>query len=541
MFETAFTFGLTQFARSLSLPERLQRRPFRNAALELWRLRNTSLDALYYDIRALTSDEAFYISGALAAEGLIMIVPPTGQGMLTLCETVDEYLLRGGRQVRVMAVAGIGGSAAGSAAFARNVADAVGAPVAAVVSGYGLGDLVAEALGSNFFFGHLGFLRRNFEMIDDMVGRPHFGDYTRRPTLHDAPRRTSLDADTVEALLMHNELRFDLVTGHSKGNLIVNEALTAIAEEAPSRLAQLRERMRVISFGTRIALPEPLAAPLSVMGELDWYGEMNARGPTANTIRVPRAGHSTNTSLPGALNVTALLTQVLADQPVSDQPVSDQPMAKAQTGEAVKKPEPETVAKPVELKTPAPKPLSIVKTKPTAPTPEPVIEAKAEKAASAPVETKAANKPAPVTLAEPKTETVTVSAPEPVVIEAAKEAPPEPVAKQVVKPVLEAPAPRAATSDKKDVQAPQAGVTPAPVQAEAKADKPADPAPVVPAAVDAVAVTETALPAPAAQVAESPAVPPVIAKLATTPKQPVQNRPGPNQPRNGSRKRPRKR
>ncbi|BCH54982.1 cell envelope biogenesis protein OmpA [Agrobacterium vitis] len=312
MFETAFTFGLTQFARSLSLPERLQKRPLRNVALEPWRLRNSSLDALYYDIRALTSDEAFYISDALAAEGLIMIVPPTGQGMLTLCETVDEYLLRGGREVRAMAVAGIGGSAAGAAAFARNVADAIEAPVCAVVSGYGLGDVVAEALGGAFFFGPLGFLRRNFEMIDDLVGRPQFGAYQRRPKPSQPPRRTSLDADTVQALLCHPDLRFNLVTGHSKGNQIVAEALNAIEKEAPERLSILAERLQIITFSTRVALPAPFSPPLAIIGELDWYGELNATAPVTNIVRVARAGHSTNISLPGALKITDLLVQALS-------------------------------------------------------------------------------------------------------------------------------------------------------------------------------------------------------------------------------------
>ncbi|ACM37304.1 MULTISPECIES: hypothetical protein [Rhizobium/Agrobacterium group] len=317
MFETAFTFGLTQFARSLSLPERLQKRPLRNAALEPWRLRNSSLDALYYDIRALTSDEAFYISDALAAEGLIMIVPPTGQGMLTLCETVDEYLLRGGREVRAMAVAGIGGSAAGAAAFARNVADAIKAPVCAVVSGYGLGDVVAEALGGAFFFGPLGFLRRNFEMIDDLVGRPQFGAYQRRPKPSQPPRRTSLDADTVQALLCHPDLRFNLVTGHSKGNQIVAEALSAIEKEAPERLTILAERLQIITFSTRVGLPAPFSPPLAIIGELDWYGELNATAKVTNIVRVARAGHSTNTSLPGALKITDLLAQTLSASPAN--------------------------------------------------------------------------------------------------------------------------------------------------------------------------------------------------------------------------------
>ncbi len=312
MFNTAFTFGLTQFARSLSMPERLQKRPFRNAALEPWRFRNSSLDALFYDIKNLTAEEAFYISDSLAAEGMLMIVPPTGHGMLTLCDSVDEYLLRGGRDVHVMAVAGIGGSAAGAAAFARNVADAVDAPVAAVVSGYGLGDILSEAMGGHFFFGPLGFLRHNFEVIDDLVGRPQLGDYQRRSNTPQTPRPVSLDTDTVEALLKHEQLHFHLVTGHSKGNLIIAEALTSLENDAPERLDTMAETLQLISFGTRISVPGKIAPALSIMGELDWYGELNATAAPHDTIRVARSGHSTNSDMPGALKVTALLQEALA-------------------------------------------------------------------------------------------------------------------------------------------------------------------------------------------------------------------------------------
>ena len=67
MFETAFTLGLTQFARTLSFPERLQHRAARNGVLEPWRARNTSLDSLFYDVSRLTAEEIFYVSDAIAA------------------------------------------------------------------------------------------------------------------------------------------------------------------------------------------------------------------------------------------------------------------------------------------------------------------------------------------------------------------------------------------------------------------------------------------------------------------------------------------
>ncbi len=312
MFETAFALSLTHFARSLSFPERLQRRPGRNAALEPWRLRNANLDAFFYDVKALTAEETFYISDVIAAEGLIMIVPPTGAGMLTLCDTVEEYLVRGGRNVHALTVAGVGGSAIGAAAFARNVADAIGEPVAAVVSGYGLGDIINEAVGGAFFFGWLGHMRNDLEAIDDIVGRPQLGAYQDRHVRELKPNGSCLDADTVKSLLANPELSFHLLAGHSRGNRVLSEALYALKLENPKRLKALAGGLRVVTFGGRITMPPDCRNVVDVIGDLDWFGEINSRPLIDTDIRIPYAGHSTNTGFPGALAVTNILKEIIA-------------------------------------------------------------------------------------------------------------------------------------------------------------------------------------------------------------------------------------
>lgn len=312
MFDTAFTLSLTQFARSLSFPERLQHRPVRNAALELWRLRNIGFDAMFYDVKALTAEETFYVSDAITAEGLIMIVPPTGQGMLTLCDNIDEYLLRGGRDVHAIAVAGIGGSAIGAAAFARNVADALGEPVAAVVSGYGLGDMVNEATGGAFFFGWLGHIRNDFEVLDDVVGRPHLGAYDKRRADTAKPRHSSLDTDTVQTLLADPRLSFHTLAGHSKGNRVLSEALYALKAEDQARIRALAAGLRIVTFGGRIAMPPDFRDVIDVVGALDWYGEMNSRPQIGTDVSAPLVGHSTNTGFPGSLQVTRILKDIIA-------------------------------------------------------------------------------------------------------------------------------------------------------------------------------------------------------------------------------------
>lgn len=389
MFETAFALGLTQFARSLSFPERLSQRPVRNAALEPWRLRNTGMDALYYDVKALSADETFYISDSLASEGLIMIVPPTGGGMLTLCDSVEEFRLRGGRNVRAMAVAGIGGSAIGAAAFARNVADAIDAPVAAVVSGYGLGDIVNEAIGGAFLFGWLGHVRSNLEVIDDVVGRPKLGAYGKRDEETDTGRRTGLDADTVSTLLADPTLSFTLIAGHSRGNRVIADALYALKTSDPGRIETLANTARIVTFGGRIKMPEAFTEVIDVVGELDWFGELNSRPKIATDIKVSFCGHSTNTDLPTALKVTKIISDILrGEAPAAEAPVE------ATTAT------PETVAASLVEDTVAE--LVTIETEPVEPQALPVLAVEAPLPAVITVEPPVPDEPLPETSASPE-------------------------------------------------------------------------------------------------------------------------------------------
>ncbi|NTJ07765.1 hypothetical protein [Rhizobium lusitanum] len=324
MFQTAFTLSLIQFARILSLPERLQRSPLRNLALEGLRQRNVALDALFYDIKVITPEEAFYISDSLAAQGAIMIVPPSDVAPIILCETVDEFVLRGGDKVRALAVAGIGGSALGAAAFARNVADAIQGPVAVVVSGYGIADVITEAFGGLFFFGHLRGLRPMLETLDDLAGRPKVGAYG-----DGAAARTSLDTRTVQALLADPRLSFRLLVGHSKGNLVLSAALHDLCKEDEIRVADLAETMKIVTIGARIAMPPAFTDVVDVMGEWDWFGEINSRPFIDADRHIPHAWHHTNTDFGGHLPVTSTLQEILATSPMAADARAEESSAEA--------------------------------------------------------------------------------------------------------------------------------------------------------------------------------------------------------------------
>ena len=364
MFQTAFTYQLTHFARFLSLPERLQNAPLRNLSLEPLRQRNTALDAFFYDIKVVTPDEAFYISDSLAAVGSLLIVPPSGQGQLTLCDTLDEYFLRGGAEVTVLALAGAGGSALGAAAFARNVADAVGKPVATVVPGYGIADAIGEVMGGTFLFGWLGQVRHGFESVDDLSGRPHYGVDPEKNAAAAACPHHCRDVQTVLALLADPRAKIGLLAAHSRGNTMLSEALTAMRGIDAKRLADIAASARVVTFGAKIAMPPVFTDVIDVIGEWDWFGEINSRPFIATDRRIGNVGHHTNTEIPGHIDVANVLREILAAGPqagneenIETAETALQSVTSEPQGEAAAEAVPQQDAAPVEEPRPAASPV----------------------------------------------------------------------------------------------------------------------------------------------------------------------------------------
>lgn len=311
MLSTLSTLRATQIGRTASLPQRAKETPVRTAILEAIRQRNAVLDALFYDVKRVGEDEAVATSPWLAAEGAILLVPPSGGAALTLCKSIDDFVERGGTEVRSLAVAGVGSSALGSAAFARNVADATGRTVAAVVSGYGLADVAAEALGGFFLFGTLNSVRHTFEPLDRMteagvIAEPATSEWSGSELI-----RTSRDTVSVMELLEHDQLRFDHLVGHSKGNLVLSEALYQLRHRNPARAAALAEAIQIVTVSARISMPPGFKHVVDVMGGWDWFGGLNSRPDIKIDHVVPHAWHHTNTELPFHLPVAKTLTAIL--------------------------------------------------------------------------------------------------------------------------------------------------------------------------------------------------------------------------------------
>ena len=211
-----------------------------------------------------------------------------------------------------MAVAGVGSSALGAAAFARNVADAIGEPVAAVVSGYGLADLATEALGGFFLFGAANSLRHGFEWLDRLRESGAVADpgTSKAGAETGSPMQRSKDTRTVQALLSHKALKLKLLIGHSKGNLVISEALFQMRALDATRLKQIAKQMLIVTVSAKIAMPPDFEHIVDIIGQIDGFGALNSRWDLGTEVTVPFAWHHTNTELPMHLPVTETLRKL---------------------------------------------------------------------------------------------------------------------------------------------------------------------------------------------------------------------------------------
>ncbi|MEM6747359.1 MAG: hypothetical protein AAF608_08060 [Pseudomonadota bacterium] len=261
--------------------------------------RNQSLDAVFYDLGVLTSEEINQARGLSLAEGRVLRVEPgRGTGVKDL-GSAREVLSSPSDIPRHLAVAGVGSSVVGTAAFARNVAEAVAAPVAAVVSGYGMRDLLSEALGGWFWFRTLNKVHRATEDLAASRGQSY------------QPFASAgfLGADTaaLRTLFSADEPLFETVVGHSKGNLAISEGLYQAGDAA----TDLLESARIITIGAAIYMPDDAKTVVDVMGELDGFGLMNSHADVTIDITMPRAWHHTNTATWCPLDVVDAVRQAI--------------------------------------------------------------------------------------------------------------------------------------------------------------------------------------------------------------------------------------
>lgn len=311
-------------------------KPFIEPILRSWRLWNTTFDTLFYDVGLLTT--ALLTKGTIVVteatansnsprhpltildltaqsnpSGSIIIVdanlaPYVGKPFLDMKEFFEFANGTEGAEIHTLTITGVGSSAFGSVAFAWDVSEALGEPVAAIVPGYGLADVVPQALGGWFGFEMYDAVQSvsqeilaNFAPTLALMGKDLARSTPGRETaLTGAPvfRHGSAASDDVHAILQ-NVPGITRVIGHSKGALAIENALRSLPSDRT-------EEITVHTFGCVISEEVPCQRYFQQLGPIDALGFLNSGGNSPECR--PFADHSTNSLIPLSLLVTKSLT-----------------------------------------------------------------------------------------------------------------------------------------------------------------------------------------------------------------------------------------
>ncbi len=280
--------------------------------------RNTALDWLFYDVGNLTASEYAMLVGEPNREGSILVVWPSGiKDDIGVRKYADHAELKAqpGKMLSRFAIAGVGSSDVGAAAFARTVADRYQEPVGAIVAGYGTADLLAEAMGGWFV---LGGANRLMGLYHDFLGKT---DRLAEELRHQSPqlsgqeiRRTSEalaghnDSSTLFKLLLDEDRKVVSVAGHSKGSLSIAYALETLTLLNKNRAIARAKEMRITTVGTVVSLPSGFKNVGQYLGDLDWFGGINSR-PDVPHKKVSMALHHLNPKIGMHLDFAAVLAQ----------------------------------------------------------------------------------------------------------------------------------------------------------------------------------------------------------------------------------------
>jgi hypothetical protein len=223
-------------------------------------------DRVFYDVGSVQDIEPTLFPGGIWSpfaygEGEILVVPPSKTGQkLRYYKQTQQFLNEESQDIRAIVVAGVGSSAYGTAALARNVADTYHFDVAGIVAGYGGLNLPTEALGGYFLLG-----------LQERAGL--------RSTKIVAP---TADVKALVDILLADPPQLEHLVGHSKGSLLIDFALEQFVEELqdapdPSRYDPLIERLNIVTLGSVVSPHERFNKNVrQFMGQLDHLGWLNS-------------------------------------------------------------------------------------------------------------------------------------------------------------------------------------------------------------------------------------------------------------------------
>jgi hypothetical protein len=291
---------------SLSLANISEKRPVEKQLLDLYRWRNGALDRVFYHVEP--GDEAHVVQKE-HHRGSVIVVPPDSFELRFYDDAVefldDKQVCE---KVIGISVAGVGSSPIGAAALARDVATVKKGPVAAIVSGYGVDDVVYEGLGGWFFLRETNRLEFTTEQVANLLSL-----VARIP-----PIATSIevmdsigsgpDLVNLKSIIRSGHLKsLQWLVGHSKGNLLISSAISELVMEGSS-LASLAN-VKMVLLSALSALPPRIGKQYQVIGNMDLLGWVNSRINIEHKL-IHGAMHHLNRNLPYHLNAQDVLSAI---------------------------------------------------------------------------------------------------------------------------------------------------------------------------------------------------------------------------------------
>jgi hypothetical protein len=153
------------------------------------------------------------------------------------------------------------------------------------------------------------------EPLDDFSRLWHTSRVLDGIDLSGMPLRTlSLDTKAVYALLSNDRFKFSLLTGHSKGNLVISEALFELDRGATR---QPSPDTWLVTVSAVIAMPSRYKRIVDVIGDIDWFGALNSRLDMGVEKRPHMAWHHTNTELWFHLPVTKVFDELIESRGIT--------------------------------------------------------------------------------------------------------------------------------------------------------------------------------------------------------------------------------
>ena len=263
-----------------------------------YKQRNAALDNFFYDTKRLSLEERAKLTPLADREGSIIVVPPrTSHGKIRHYRSALRFMTKEGQSLRAIVVAGVGSSALGTAALARELADALDTDVAGIVAGYGLSEMMSEALGGWFAFGATDRIRASMERAFARM---------RPAALADSVTAGSDAAATLAAILLASPPKLDTLLAHGKGSLVLAHALERYVEDLEGEDSPLFKRLHIITLGAVVGVPAEFSHVKQYLGAYDWFGGANSSLGVKHE-RVPGASHHLNPGIPYHMSVAPLL------------------------------------------------------------------------------------------------------------------------------------------------------------------------------------------------------------------------------------------